>query len=894
MPKGSKIFLPCRSLGYVSNHIPLQVRYIKSRKENLIVTCVGKSFHTYGITHFGLLSVGGLHPEDITAMTADAFHVYTACNNKIHAWRRGTELKHVYTGHKKPVHLMLPFGVHLISVDESSNVKIWDIKAETVFLELTFSNKSFQITAIVHPSTYINKILLGSEQGEMQLWNINNLKLIYSFRGWKSPIICLEQAPALDVIAVGLASGKIILHNLKFDETIMEFTQDWGPVTSISFRTDGSPIMATGSVVGHVVFWDLEERRVASQLLSAHSGSVTGMICLPNEPLVLTSSPDNTLKLWIFDMTDGGARLLRIREGHSAPPSYIRFHGANGHNILSAASDSTLRIFNTLTEQFNKSLGKASYNRKASKRRGRTAEDPLTMPPITQFTSETTREKEWDNIAAIHLGIPMVTTWSYDKVKMGELKLLPERFQKKKLKANLFQDVSATCLFLTHCGNFVIVGYNTGHIDRFNMQSGLWRDTYGNPKAHDSSARGVVTDTLNQLTISGGSDCKIKFWKFKNKGTSPLSTLTLEEPISFFRAHQESSMLAVAVEDFDIYIVDIDTRRIVRKFVGHTAQITDATFSPDSRWLISSSMDCSIRTWDIPSCQLVDQFSTEVACVSLNMSPTGEVLSTAHVDYLGIFLWTNRTLYSKVSLKALTPCDEPELMSFPECLSEHKDEELEIEDSSEEPDFVSPEQLSNDLVTLSGLPSSRWQNLLNLDLIKMRNKPKLPPKAPKAAPFFLPTVSALNFQFNLGQSEPESGSKLLIPASLLNLTEFGKMLDKTRQNEDFNEVIEKLKSFSPSVIDFEIKSLAPEGGGSAQVMLQFLKVVEFMLKSNKDFELAEAYLSVFLKSHGTVVATEESLRNYLTNIQSCHNVVWHRLQEQLLYNMCVVQNLKLM
>jgi U3 small nucleolar RNA-associated protein 21 len=353
-------------------------------------------------------------------------------------------------------------------------------------------------------------------------------------------------------------------------------------------------------------------------------------------------------------------------------------------------------------------------------------------------------------------------------------------------------------------------------------------------------------------------------------------------------------MLAVAVEDFDIYIVDIDTRRIVRKFVGHTAQITDATFSPDSRWLISSSMDCSIRTWDIPSCQLVDQFSTEVACVSLNMSPTGEVLSTAHVDYLGIFLWTNRTLYSKVSLKALTPCDEPELMSFPECLSERKDEELEIEDSSEEPDFVSPEQLSNDLVTLSGLPSSRWQNLLNLDLIKMRNKPKLPPKAPKAAPFFLPTVSALNFQFNLGQSEPESGSKLLIPASLLNLTEFGKMLDKTRQNEDFKEVIEKLKSFSPSVIDFEIKSLAPEGGGSAQVMLQFLKVVEFMLKSNKDFELAEAYLSVFLKSHGTIVATEESLRNYLTNIQSCHNVVWHRLQEQLLYNMCVVQNLKLM
>lgn len=312
---GSKIFTPCRTLGYVSNHLPLQVRYIKSRKENLVVTCVGKSFHTYGITHFGLLSVGSLHPEDITAITADTFHVYTACAKVIYAWRRGTELKHVYRGHKKPIHLLLPFGAHLISVDESSAVKIWDIKGENVFFELTFGNDTFQITTILHPSTYINKILLGSEQGSMQLWNVNTAKLIYTFKGWNSAISCLEQAPAIDVIAVGLTSGKIILHNLKFDKTIVEFIQDWGLVSSISFRTDGTPMMATGSVTGNITFWDLEEKKVASQLIAAHSGSVTGLLCLPNEPLVLTSSSDNTLKLWVFDATDGGARLLRKREG---------------------------------------------------------------------------------------------------------------------------------------------------------------------------------------------------------------------------------------------------------------------------------------------------------------------------------------------------------------------------------------------------------------------------------------------------------------------------------------------------------------------------------------------------------------------------------------------------
>lgn len=520
MSKGSKIFVPNRALGYVSNHIPLQVRYIKSRKENLITTCVGKSFHTYGVSHFALLSVSGLHPEDITCMSSDAYHIYTSCDNVIYAWRRGTELKHTYRSHKKPVHLMLPFGAHLVSVDEASAVKVWDIKEEDLFLELTFSNESFRISAIMHPDTYLNKILLGSEQGEMQLWNIKTSKLIYTFKGWNSAVTCLTQAPAIDVAGIGLANGKIILHNLKFDETIMEFTQDWGYVTAISFRTDDYPIMATGSTAGHIVFWNLEERKVDTQLMSAHNGAVTGMYCLPNEPLIVTSSPDNTLKLWIFDMPDGGARLLRLREGHSSNPSFIRFHGANGQNILSAAADSTLRIFNTRTETFNKSLGKASYNRKASKRRGRTEEDPLKMPPIIQFTNETTREKVWDNIAAVHLGIPTVTTWSYDKLKMGDLKLLPERFKKKNRRGmEEEKHVAATCICLTRCGNFVVIGYSTGEVDRFNVQSGAHRATYGGPiGAHLGPVRGVASDALNHIVITAGSDAALKFWPFKCKG----------------------------------------------------------------------------------------------------------------------------------------------------------------------------------------------------------------------------------------------------------------------------------------------------------------------------------------------------------------------------------------
>lgn len=371
-----------------------------------------------------------------------------------------------------------------------------------------------------------------------------------------------------------------------------------------------------------------------------------------------------------------------------------------------------------------------------------------------------------------------------------------------------------------------------------------------------------------------------------------MKILKIEEAVSFFRTHSESSILAAALEDFSILVIDIDTKNPIRKFEGHRAQITDATFSPNSRWLITSSMDCSIRVWDILSAQLIDQFCTETPCISLSMSPTGDAMATAHVDYLGIFLWSNKTLYSHVTFKALSTEDEAPLIQLPEV---QRQDDLIIEESNHEnEEFASPDQINVQLITLSNLPTSRWQNLLNLDIIKRRNKPKQPPKTPKAAPFFIPTVPSLNLQFDLTNARQNDDSKLLIPQNLLNLSEFGKMLQDTVDTEDFKSIVAKIKEFGPSKIDYEIKSLGLEGGGSITVMLQFFKCIEYMIKSNQDFELAQAYLSVFLKSHGTTISADEQLRNYLPNIQSCLSIGWQKIQEKLFYCTCIVQNLKTM
>ncbi|KAL7306527.1 hypothetical protein TKK_0001221 [Trichogramma kaykai] len=902
---GSAVFQPNRALGFVSNDVPLVTRFIQRRREHLIVTCAGRSFHTYGCSHFTLLSVSGAHHEDITCLAADTYHVYTAAGKEIYAWRRGNELKHTYKGHKYPVHLLFPFGPNLISIDEQSKIMIWDIKTEELYSETEYNNATFQVTAIMHPTTYLDKIVLGSKQGKMILLNIKVMKLIHTFEGWSSPITVIEQSTAVDIAAVGLENGKIIFHNLKLDQTLFELEQDWGCVTSISFRTDNQEIMATGSMNGHIVLWDLKNRRVENCITNAHFSSVTGMKFLANEPLLVSSSPDNSLKLWIFDAADGGGRLLRIREGHAEPPTSIRFYGEDGSNILSISGDSSLRIFNTKTETFNKSLGRASFNRKTSKKKARAIEDPLIMPAMTALAAEAAREKDWDNIITTHHGLGVVTTWSYNKLKMGSIKLLPE-----KIKYNL--NVTATAITITQCGNFAIIGYNNGYLERFNLQSGAHRCSYGNESgAHDGPIKGVNVDCINSVVVSGGRDATVKFWPFKpNKDIQPKAVIALKESVEFLRSHTENSLVAVALQDFSICVIDIDMHRVVRILEGHRGPLTDVTFSPDSRWIVSSSIDRTIRVWDIPSAQVIDIFQVPEACISLTFSPTGEFLATAHTCNLGIMLWTNKTLYSQITLKSIdsesnipsiplpgtttdvvTAGDLEDLMVIDE--EPNEEEQNDEKPDDEETDYKSPNCLSKKLVTLSALPSSRWLNLLNISEIKRRNKPKEPPKKPVAAPFFLPTSAGLQVQFDFsGIEKDDSQSKLLTHHDFKSLTVFGCLLEKCALTEEYNEAINKLKLMNPSEINVEIETLSFDMIIAVPMLKKFMKLLKHMLKSKQDFELAQAYLSTFLKCHGATIVENKELADYLHELKRYQIKSWKKLREELFYNLCVVEHLK--
>lgn len=175
----------------------------------------------------------------------------------------------------------------------------------------------------------------------------------------------------------------------------------------------------------------------------------------------------------------------------------------------------------------------------------------------------------------------------------------------------------------------------------------------------------------------------------------------------------------------------------------------------------------------------------------------------------------------------------------------------------------------------------------------MRNKPKTPLTVPKSAPFFLPTIPSLDLEFDLEKEKDGlSDTKLLIPDSLTTYTAFGKKLMECEKEENYVKCIEKLKTLSPSHIEAEVISLSPDAGGSIELMKQFISMVNVMFKSKKDFELAQSYFSLFLKTHTKLISENTDLRDMLESIEDCTTKAWSKLENYLMYNICIVKALK--
>lgn len=766
----SRLFDPFRAIGYISSDTPAAVQL--RGNAFFITSAIGDAFHVYDGAKMNLLFVSSRTPTKIAAIAVQGDVTFAACGNRIRRFRRAKE-DLVFEGQIDDgnIFAILLLGDLLLALSEDNALLIWNTADGRLVSRTEFDPEEFRLSTISHPPTYVNKILLGSTQGSLELFNIRRLEQVHRFEPLrKSAVTSIEPSPVVDVVAIGYLDGSIVLHNLKFDETVTSLRQE-EKVSGLSFRTDGTPHMASSGPSGDIVFWDLEKRRSAHTLRGAHGTAVATLFFVPGQPLLVTSSADNSLKQWLFD-SPGSAepRLLKHRSGHTAPPSRIRFYGDSGHELLSAGRDRSLRMFSLIRDSRSVELSQGS---RKTAREGARPEDTK-LPNVITFDSSEVRARDWANVITAHAHDVGARTWETSRMALGKHLIRTPDLTK------------ATAVCVSACGHFALVGSEGGQLAVHNLQSGLKRSSW---TAHSGAITGVVSDAVNRLICTTSLDGTLRLWDF-NTG-KPAGTMKLPASATAIQLHRASQLLALACSDFVLRVIDLDARRVVREFRGHRNRITDLAFAPDARTVVTAGMDGTIRAWDVPTGFMVDCFSTPAICTSLAYSPKGDFLATAHADSVGVYLWNDRRMFGAVSVRQVTEDEANEVQELPIAadVEEAGDEGAAPKADEEDQTGLAILPVAEDgMVTLSDLPRTRWQSLLHLEHIKKRNKPKEPPKAPEQAPFFLPTLPGAQPKFAKPVEDPDAGkkagSRILSLKDMLPQTEFAKHLKSGLEEDD--------------------------------------------------------------------------------------------------------------
>ncbi|KAF5865828.1 hypothetical protein ETB97_001894 [Aspergillus alliaceus] len=949
---GSKVFAPFRTLGLVSpTTVPFtSVRLGKSTYQ--ISTSVGRSVQTYDLRRgLNLVFISRPQtPDAITATFAWKDKVFVAWGHLrpgspggIWVLKRGKKVASLETSKDfaEPIIQLLVFGSWIVGCS-AKRIQVWKNTSYEFYTSLVPRRSQGSAETQIYTGqvctmpTYLNKIFAGRYDGGIEIWNVKTGKLIYSMlpsSAKAGAVTVLQPTPVLSLIAVAYKSGALSIRNVETDQVALSLRTDSsdGPrVTSISFRTDGlgagedgrsSGVMATACIdSGDITMWDLNGGgRIMGTLRGAHriTDGGTGLGVnqvefLDGQPVLVSSGKDNALRTWIFDELPFSPipRPLHSRSGHSATVTTLEFLPSasdgsefGGKWLLSASKDCSLWGFSVRKDSQNTEISQGAVEHKAKKIVGLSTvngERDLKAPEVTciacslnrdggmgvttsgpiwanpKTSTDASNKTGWESVLTGHRGDKFARTWFWGKKKAGRWAF--ETGDKTEVKS----------VAISQCGTFALVGSAGGSIDMFNMQSGLYRQSFPirglknnikssassfvspnrNSLKHSKAVTGVAIDGLNQTIVSCGLDGKVKFWDFISGSLVDELDWHPMTSITGLRYSSTSELVAFSCDDLSIRVVDIETRKVVREFWGCIGQVNDFAFSSDGRWIIAASMDSVIRIWDLPTGHLIDLFRVPSTCTALAMSSTGEFLATAHADGLGVSLWSNRSLFVPISSRNL---DETEIadVGVPTISGETGVEAIEAafsesyQPSDAEGPVLSTEQLSQDMVTLSVVPKSKWQTMLHLELIKERNKPKEPPKAPEKAPFFLPTASEKDHPDGDGDVNLMADSTIAERSRIAKMqhsmnssiggSRFTTLLRYGRDTGNFEPFVEHFKSMSPAKADLEIRSLDPRVHECHSELSDFVIALTNRLLSKKDFELVNAWMAVFLRTHADVV-----------------------------------------
>jgi len=842
-----------RSLGIFSSNVPFSI-FTPKDKVPLLIVPVDDVFFTYYIDKLRLRAVSDKTPNSkpIVHVCSDQNSIFAAAGSFVYRYVGFNRIISAFQHDKKVVKSM-PFGETLVVAYDNGDILVFDLHTEEIIQ--TIPKIESYIVDIFHPPTYMNKIIVAYESKKIILLNVKTGKLIHTFTSEiKGTPVQLCQTPVKGIVAIASKNAVDVL-NIETDELLFTLKHD-EIIKSVSFRSDGIEQAVVALSTGELAVWNLENKRLVGKK-AAHNGAIVSAQFLNNQGLLASNGVDNSVNLWYFESgkVDSGVSMPELqvkRYGHRSNVTNTKFF----ENGILLSSDNKGHLSSWAVERPSNclSLGRAKTvsNKKARKEKA-SVDQPWHLSDFSFLEANTARKNDWACIVGAHENL--LTFWSMDtKKQLGFLKF----------------EETVTALTMTKCGNFCFCGFDNGTVRAVNMQSFQQRVSF---KASNSSIRFISVNIQLTQIITAGSSKIVNIWKWnagENKVTKTPQTVTLSSAVDDVGGKTiiPGKMLLLALTDFSLVILsqgNTGTWNVSRSFEIGMPISAFTVSKPDNQFVVASTIDRKVMTFDVLSGEKIDAFQIKYPVVSLDWDPEGKYMVSAHLNQRGIYLWVNSYAIDNTQISKWDESKPIPLKSLPGIvIDDEPNESIDLDtDFSTVDDLEIREKFENactlvdGYITLSKTSEVKWATLPQLNELKQKSKPLAPLKKPEKAPFFLETKKLLgnaDFEF---VTDKNAADKQEVISTISHADALCMALD----NDGHQEMFDLFERYSPSQIDRELRSLTLDENdqelGKTR-LLKFLTKISEKLATKTDYELCNAYLSIFLNIHEDWILEENS------------------------------------
>jgi WD40 repeat protein len=498
-----------------------------------------------------------------------------------------------------------PDGKSLLTADADKTARIWQVATGQLSTEL----KGHEGKVNSANFSFDGKLVVtGSDDGTVRLWSVADGKELEVLQGQNAPVIQVNFSPdntkVLSLSVAGFGSVKIWETSTGKELTTLRAQLDH-QVNSAVFSPDSKLIVTTGIGPGRRRFaptgqssiaptpdpvarlWEIETGK-EHFVFRGHTGQVVDTVFSPDGKLLITGSLDGTAAVW---EVSSGQRLTELR-GHTNAVTQVAI-SPDGRYIATSSADKTARI----------------WENKSSLRLTGGQSDLLSAT----FSSDG----------------KLVATGSDD----GTIRIWDALSGQTVLNWRNYSSPVSNLIFTKDNKNLI-----TGSIDGYTR---VWDVATGKELFFLKGNRsfglgGLALSQDNRYIYTANPDVQKVVWVWELSSGKQVDRLLPRQGgfdgNIYFNSDQT---LAVLVDPGSnkASVLENNTGKELLVLQGHTAEITGASFSPDSKLVATSSQDGTARIWDTATGkELVALRGHSGPVNSIAFSPNGKFVVTSSAD----------------------------------------------------------------------------------------------------------------------------------------------------------------------------------------------------------------------------------------------------------------------